>query len=128
MNQDSFVIAFLVSVLMIIGCTNVGMSKKQFNKKMQNIEVGMSKEAFLKILPKAEPRGAKAYSKGTVEVLAVAVSEYHFYPTGEGVRNPVTGNESRAKWFYFFQNKLIQYGNPEDWPKEADLTIEVQSH
>ncbi|MBO9484502.1 MULTISPECIES: hypothetical protein [Gammaproteobacteria] len=86
----------------------------------------MSKKEFASLFPEVKPRGAKRYPGGTVEVLELLVDEYSFIPSGHKKRNPLTGMESTVTWFYFYNNKLIQYGQPQDWPAEPDTIIEVR--
>lgn len=69
------------------------------------------------------------YPGGPVEVLELTASEYRFIPSNDPSysRNIMTGFESRVTWVYFYNNKLIQYGLPNDWPLEPDQVIQIQS-
>lgn len=104
----------------MLGCAS-------YQKQMSNVTLGMSKSEFLQTFPKAEYRAAKKYPKGVVEVFELNVSEYHFIPTGAEKRNPLTGMENKVKWFYFYNDQLIQYGEPNDWPESPDTVIEVRN-
>lgn len=110
-----------------VGCASgTGMSRTQYDQRLKGVEIGMSEADVLAIFPDASPRGAKKYPSGTVEVLEVSVDQYSFMPTGKSIdRNPWTGVESRPRWFYFLNDQLIQYGEPNDWP-DADVVVKVQ--
>ena len=119
------VLGFLVLVgFFVSGCASPGLNKKDYYDRLERTELGMTKSEFKQIFPESIPRGAKQYSKGSVEVLEVAYAYYSFLPTGNRNRNKWTGMEGQSQWFYFYNGKLLQYGNPEDWPSEPDLIIE----
>lgn len=126
MKMVNIIFAMCLSVC-LVSCASVGISKKKYNTQIKKVNIGMSKESFLKIFPEAVPRGAKKYSDGIVEVLEVDVAQYAFFPTGEPNRNEWTGMEGHHQWFYFEKAELIQYGQPNDWPKDPDQIIEVRS-
>lgn len=90
--------------------------------------MGMSKSDFFRLFPAAEPRGAKMYPKGSVEVFEVRVSQYRFMPSNDAayVRDAFSGIESKVTWFYFYNGVLVQYGMPNDWPAEPDKIIEFR--
>lgn len=113
-------------IFLFLGCSGVGLDKSDYQSRLIKVEMGMGKAAFAQIFPEAMPRGAKLYPQGTVEVLEVAYATYSFVPSGKRdvERNGLTGMEGQPQWFYFFNNKLVQYGNPNDWPKEPDLVVE----
>ncbi len=115
-----------MAILFFSGCQSTGVSKSDYNAGIRRINIGMSKGEFLNIFPSALPRGAKKYRNGTVEVLEVNYEYYSFAPTGNLNRNFWTGMEGHPQWFYFVKNRLVQYGDPEDWPKEADIVVEVR--
>ena len=117
---------YLLLTLFFVGCvsTNVGLSQSNYYSKLKKIRLGMTKSSFNEIFPESIPRGAKRYKNGSVEVLEVSYAYYSFVPTGNRNRNELTGMEGQPQWFYFYKNKLIQYGNPNDWPSRADLVIE----
>jgi hypothetical protein len=120
------VIATMIVLLGLTGCASVGISNTEFNQRMRSVSLGVDRGAFLEVFPEAEPRGAKAYPTGSVEVLEVWITQYAFVPTGAQRRNPMSGMEGRPRWFYFFKDKLVQYGEPNDWPTEPDKIIEIR--
>jgi hypothetical protein len=120
-------IVIIVSLLLLAGCAAVGVGKSDYFSRLQSIDLGMTKVAFRSVFPESVPRGAKQYPNGTIEVLEVAYQSYAFIPSGNRDRNGLTGMEAQSQWFYFYNGKLIQYGNPNDWPSNPDLIIETRS-
>jgi hypothetical protein len=110
----------------LFGCASVGMKKSDYFSRLGSVELGISKSEFRNLFPESIPRGAKMYLNGTVEVLEVAYQAYSFLPTGRE-RNELTGMEAQRQWFYFYNGKLIQFGNPNDWPVNPDLIVETRS-
>jgi hypothetical protein len=121
-------LAVLLLVAALAGCAGAGMSRRDFAQAAAQIELGMSKGEFVRLFPEAQPRGARRYPNGAVEVFELVVSEYRFAPSGDPSfdRNRMTGTESRLTWFYFYGGELVQYGTPDDWPANPDQLIEVR--
>lgn len=119
----------LLSVCGVLGgCQSPGMVSDAYLASTRQIEMGMSKPDFFRLFPTAEPRGAKMYPKGSVEVYEVKVSQYRFMPSNDSsyVRDAFSGIESKVTWFYFYNGILVQYGMPNDWPAEPDKVIEIR--
>jgi hypothetical protein len=109
-------------------CSTPGVSKKDYATATAKIHMGMSKPDFVALFPSAQPRGAKMYPNGTVEVYEQIISDYSFAGSGDPTvrRNEWTGVESKVTWFYFYNDKLVQYGLPNDWPQDPDKIVEVR--
>ena len=114
-------------MMALAGCASGnGVSRRDYQEGLKDVSIGMTKREFLDVFPSAEPRGAKKYSTGVVEVLEVNVEQYSFFPTNKAnYRSGLTGIEGQPRWFYFVKNELIQYGEPNDWP-EADLVVKIK--
>jgi len=111
----------------MVGCGNkTAMHPEQYRQNINRVNLGMSKNQFLNIFPLASKRGAKRYSKGIVELFELSTKEHRFFPSGKSNvdRDELSGMEYQKQWFYFYENTLIQYGLPQDWPSEPDLVIE----
>lgn len=39
----------------------------------------------------------------------------------------VGGHRRETLWFYFYKDQLVQWGKPQDWPKNPDLIIEKRN-
>ncbi len=122
-NIALFLLAF---VGLSSGCASPGITKDEYYSRLRSVEMGMTKKQFYEVFPQAVPRGVKIYPKGTVEVLEVSYAYYSFVPTGGRDRNPLTGMEGQPQWFYFYEDQLVQYGNPGDWPADPDKIIEIR--
>lgn len=124
MNTHLIIAVAFVSA--VAGCSGSGVNKDDYQRRLKQVDLGMTKKDFWALFPEAEQRGAKQYPKGAVEVLAVNWSYYSFTPTGEGQRDTWSGTQNGQQWFYFYNGQLVQYGNPNDWPAEPDKIIEVR--
>ena len=118
------IILITIICLFHSACSTTGLSKSDYQNRLSNIRLGMTKSDFMNVFPESSPRGAKYYTTGTVEVMEISYEYYSFMPTGNKNRNEFSGMEGQPQWFYFFDGKLMQYGNPEDWPSEPNLVIE----
>jgi len=124
MKLDRMSFFFLLVTILFVGCASPGLNQKDYLNRLEKVKLGMSKPEFQQIFPESIPRDAKQYPKGTVEVLEVVYEYYSLFPTGNRNRNESTGMEGRPQWFYFYKGRLLQYGNPGDWPTDPDLLIE----
>jgi hypothetical protein len=121
-NFTWFNLALLVGFTFLIGCAG---NMQENEKKLRQVELGMSKKEIFSIYEEAIPRGAKQYPNGKVEVLEIK-AEY-FSPNAKG-SDPWTGMATEPQiWFYFYNGKLIQFGQPNDWPKDPDKIIEIRN-
>lgn len=114
-------------VIGINGCaSHNALNKDDYDQRSRTIKIDMSKNDFIAVFPEATPRGAKKYSNGIMEVLEVGFGVYSFVPSGNRKRNGLSGIEEEPQWFYFYDDKLVQYGNPNDWPAEPTSIVEVR--
>ena len=133
MNRRLFVSSLLFASLVGLSsscASGGGIRTADYDRRVtQQVQIGMSKENFSLVFPEAVARGARAYEDGVVEALEVVISDYSFFPSGapNRVRNEVSGVESAQTWFYFFDDQLVQYGYPEDWPTNPDRVIEIRN-
>lgn len=111
-------VAALLGVATLTGCSSTSVGEGEYNQSAASVSVGMSKQEFLKLFPTAVPRGAKAYPKGTVEVLEVMKRKYDV-----GLYRDM---DASLTWFYFYNGMLVQYGAPGDWPRDPDLVVETR--
>src|SRR5436189_5955203 len=97
------VLATLAILALLSGCSGSGVNKEEYQRRLKQVELGMSKKDFWNLFPEAEQRGAKKYPKGSVEVLAVPWSYYSFTPTGEGQRDAWSGTQNGQQWYYCYE-------------------------
>jgi hypothetical protein len=111
-------IPILSTVVFLIGCTPaVSVPQEEYRTKVASVHIGISRQDFLAIFPKAENRGGKSYSNGVVEAYEVVVYRYHFGPTSEPEWNSVPGGQVKKVWFFFHNGNLVHFGNPNEWPE-----------
>jgi len=119
-NSRWFNLALLASFTFLIGCAG----STTTGKKLHQVELGMSKKEICAIFEEAVPRGAKQYPNGKVEVLEIKVQYYAPFAPGA---DPWSGFVTEpTTWFYFYDGKLIQFGQPNDWPADPDKIIEIR--
>lgn len=94
---------------------------------LDNVMIGMTVEEFKKNVPSAYIAGQ---SDDTTAYELVHVQKYVTYKDISnhnllwGVGSPRAKSRKQALWFYFYDKKLVQWGEPQDWPKKADFIIE----
>lgn|GEM_PF-796063 len=120
-------VAVTIVISALAGCASGGLDRDEYYERLRGISLGVEKNDFLQTFPEAIPRGARQYPNGTVEVMELSYEYYAFMPTGNTNRNEITGMEAQLQWFYFYNDTLIQYGNPNDWPQNPDIIIESRA-
>ncbi len=117
-----FNLVLITAVACLTGCAG---NIQDNERKLRQVELGMSKKEICAIFDEAVPRGAKQYPNGKVEVLEIKAEYYSPYAKGH---NPWTGMVTEPQtWFYFYNGKLIQFGQPNDWPTDPDKIIEIRN-
>lgn len=89
-------------------------------KQLEDVEVGMTKDEFQRALPKAYRKGQKLIGGMTVEAYEVKDSQlvgvlYVWFP------------EDEYLWFYFYNDRLVKWGQPGSWPEPPDLIVESRN-
>jgi len=112
-------------LLCLSGCLTMDISDTGYNQRMNKIKIGMTKQEFVSLFPEAIPSGAKQYPTGVVEAFEINIKYPvpSFTPPGSMDRNVLTQVEERPQWFYFFKDRLIQYGRPGDWPQDPEKLL-----
>jgi hypothetical protein len=105
-------------LLLALVITSCG-SKKSMALHPERLSVGMTKQQVIYAMGDHIPMkiiGSKAYPAGTIEV-----GQYYDKKLmmGQGVVEEIY-------YLYFLENKLIQWGRPQDWQREADRIYEVR--
>src|SRR5580658_9695882 len=113
--------ALCVALIVFSGCSSTSIETR--NKQLAKIQLGMSKTEVLAIMPDGVARGAKSYPNGSVEVLEYDAEDYAPFHVGA---DPWSGMIGQKTWLYFYNGKLVQWGNPGDWPRDPDKIIELR--
>jgi hypothetical protein len=100
-----------------------------YSERLRQVSIGMNLQNYLRVFPESYPGGQ---SGGTT---AYELSRKADYVTSYditmqnilwGVGSPRAKTERQVLWFYFYDGKLIKWGNPGDWPPAPDTIIEVR--
>jgi len=101
--------------------------QEKFRERLSSVKIGMTLDEFKKLFPEAYVGGQNK------EVTAYEIKDVQKYITEEdlkhhnamwGFGSPKSRTATRYLWFYFYDDKLVKWGRPQDWPKEADFIIE----
>ena len=93
------------------GCATTG--------KLMNLELQQSKQEVMTAMGKpTAARGSMTNKYGQV----IEVWEYALYKTSD---DAFYGNPT-FYWLYFYNGKLVQWGEAGDWKREADRIYEIR--
>ena len=116
----------IVGIFLTIGCDIVGCANnvyslsytpinKQYAPQLNRVSLGMKKDELRKLLPGIVVRGQTSVEGQVVEALEL---EHNYWA---GVGGSLINDRL---WFYFQNEKLVKWGQPNDWPQKPDLIIE----
>ena len=138
---------FLIGLLLISGCATIPKGAVLVNgpeelptiqrekaELLAKLSIGMPLSEFKNIFPEAYLAGQ---SNETIAYEIVSIYKYvtqhdidnrNIYlfwlgPVGVG-REVAARTEKQILWFYFYDNRLVQWGHPQDWPKRPDIVFE----
>lgn len=109
------IFTFVVALLLLSSCG----SKKSMALHPERLSLGMSKQEVISVMGEhitLKIIGSKAYDSGTIEV-----GQYYDKKLMYG-----QGLVEEIYYLYFLDNKLVQWGRPQDWQKEADRIYEIR--
>jgi len=104
---------FLVLVILssVIGCANTG--------KLMKLQLDMTKEEVIRAM--GEPDAARGSMRNKYDQV-IEVWEYLLSKTDDdafhGWKTPY--------WMYFYNGRLVQWGEAGDWKREADRIYEIR--
>jgi hypothetical protein len=106
-----FLVIFIVAIF-LNGCS----AYKGIN--LFSLKIGMSKTETIAAIGKKPDNliGAKKFDDGMVEV--IQYTKYNPYA--------MTVEVQEQYWLYYLDDKLVQWGRPGDWQKEADQIYEIR--
>jgi len=94
---------------------------------LSKLEIGMPLPEFSRIVPEAYVAGQSQ------ETTAYEMVHTQKYVTKEdidgqnfwwGIGSPRARIHKQVLWFYFYKGRLVQWGEPQDWPARPDLILE----
>ncbi len=101
--------------------------QERYRHRLGNIKIGMSLKEFRNTIPEAYVAGQN------MKTTAYELKDVQKYVTQQdidtqnflwGFGSPRTRTKSRVLWFYFYNDQLVKWGQPQDWPERPDLIIE----
>jgi hypothetical protein len=110
-----------VFAILCSGCWYYNYPKSQYREiNMSKISLGMTEEEVREVLgDPADVIGSRYYDEGhVIRVLQYLEAEFSY-----------TSDHDRLKkdyYLYFLDGKLVQWGRPGDWEKEADQIYELR--
>ena len=87
-----------------------------YGSQLEKVKPGMSKAEVRQIIPDAKPSGGNTVDGQTVEVLQLSHIHMKFLGGMDGV------TEQRT-WFYFHDDRLVKWGEPDRWPTTTELRL-----
>ena len=97
------------------------LDREVYERQIKQVTLGMSFDEFQSLFPQRISRGANKGDFGTLVAYEVAYAYYSFAATGAERRNDFTGTERAVTWFFSLNDRLIQVGEEDSWPTEAEL-------
>jgi len=90
----------------------------------EKVKIGMSLTEFRDIMPEAYVAGQcgrlTAYELTHAQKY-VTKGDIQWQNFWWGVGSPKARTHQQKLWFYFYEDKLLQWGKPDDWPDQADI-------
>jgi hypothetical protein len=109
-----YCIAALVLVL-IVGCGGTPLVEKHQSTLLE-LEPGVTTiEEFRAKMPEATLGGQNSVNGKRVDAFEIKQRRYEI---------EVDRFITERLWFYFHDDRLVRWGQPNDWPSEADITVE----
>lgn len=125
MRRFYFALLAVTSIVILLGCEGVlyyyTYPKSQYRPlNLSNISLEMSEQEVRKLLGEpADVIGSRYYEeKHVIKVLQYMEAEFNYGTEPDRLK--------KNYYFYFLDDKLVQWGRPGDWAKEADKIIELR--
>lgn len=107
--------------------SNLPSVQAKYADRLGEIDIGMSLEEFKGVFPEAyvggQNRQTTAYEIVDIQkYVTQADMDRQNLVWGAGSPNP--RSHKQILWFYFYQDQLVRWGRPQDWPDRPDVIIE----
>ncbi|GMR18614.1 MAG: hypothetical protein BMS9Abin33_1039 [Gammaproteobacteria bacterium] len=101
--------------------------KAEKSKLLSQLTVGMLLSEFKRVVPGAyvagQSRDITAYELVHIQKY-VTQSDIDRQNWWVGAGSPNARTRRQVLWFYFYDDRLVQWGNPQDWPERPDFILE----
>ena len=143
MLQRALILALVVVSVLLAGCATVPHGatlvdspadlpsiQQEKAELLSKLKIGMPLSEFKQLVPEAYVGGQSG------ETTAYELKEVQKYVTQSdidrqnfwvGAGSPNARTSRQILWFYFYKDKLVKWGRPQDWPEHPDLIIENRS-
>lgn len=97
--------------------------------RLSQLRIGMPLEDFRKLFPEAYVGGLSGLTTAyelaqSQKYVTQADMEWQNFWWGFG--SPRAKSRREVLWFYFYKEQLVQWGRPQDWPKDPDFILEAR--
>lgn len=132
------VVAFASIPVLIGGCASPAPHRSELqdirqvnSERLSRVWIGMPRSEFSQIFSDAYVGG----QSGETTAFELALKQQYVADEDWGDRDldrsiglapPKPRTDTQVLWFYFYGDKLVKWGRPNDWPANPDETIEVR--
>lgn len=102
-----------------------------YASRLSQIKTGTTSTGdFQKLFPEAYPGGQNgdttAYEIRDTQIFIMRADVRRPLDTAVGIYSPQQ-TVTQVLWFYFYNDLLVKWGRPQDWPTNPDLIIEKRN-
>ena len=130
-------ISLLLSAVLFHGCATGPLKSelkdiRQVNTpKLAKLNTGMSLGEFQAVFPEAYVAGQNGGTTGyelRLEQKYIADEDWAGRPLDRalGFVPPRKRVDVQVLWFYFYTDRLVRWGRPNDWPERPDKILEIR--
>lgn len=103
--------------------------QQAYSDRLSQVRSGMALEQFRAVVPEAYVAGQNE------EITAYELTRLARYVTQRDIDeqnsrwlagSPRIRTEKQILWFYFYKDRLIKWGRPQDWPQKPDKVVEIR--
>jgi hypothetical protein len=140
MNMKLLILRFalLVFAIFLFGCSSVPVVEapksiqQVYSDRLNKVKIGMALENFRTLFPEAYVGGQNesttAYElKDSQKFRLQADQDQRPVDSALGLYRAPVRTSTQLLWFYFYGDKLVKWGRPEDWPEKPDVIIEKRN-
>lgn len=116
----SKLLVILSLATLLMGCESAFDTRpitEKYSRQLESLSLGMSRAELRQILPKVQIRGQNIVDGKQVDAYVLL-----WFHTERMQGDRVT----EQLWFYFYEDKLVRWGGPEDWPTAQELNVTIR--
>ncbi|MBN1806667.1 MAG: trypsin-like peptidase domain-containing protein [Sedimentisphaerales bacterium] len=100
--------------------------QQKYSDKLSKLKVGMNVQSFHQLFPQAYVGGQSGKTTAYELIYAqkyVTQEDIDYQNFRWGYGSPKARTSKEILWFYFYDNKLVKWGRPQDWPNNSVTSI-----